>query len=810
MKQLSWLMIGLVLCMMVCATASSENDFCIKDEGCVDDSSSCIQINRGLKNRSDVSVGSKLVSAHDCLAPSKQGDDDTSKKAYEDKCWEQYFCESLPAEAQSVCQSSKITMVKNGDSDTEGAYISCNGWKSTASYDAGELARDHFSSPDAVRSGPMGAVGALMVKDDSNTLARTRLQVFERCKKGVGYDAVNIKLADATPNLNKFARDSDGKVVMQDSKKPCYCPLTRCDIQTNDILFSSKSDGDLKLELGKETMGKYKAAQVGDNLCIFLNTDTGYINLGCKRRKAQIPKEVLPPPQEATDKCLKVCNDVSHYPGRAFMPISGRVVECVKDALDLFVFGGDQDSGCENSIIARLHDHMKDLVKILLVLCIIITGIKITTDGAVDKKYMLALALKIGLVIWLSLGTGTNPDGTSGNGLRYLYNESVTVMSSLSKIFLNSSTDSSTPDDALCRYENEDYLVDKRKADGSYVSNGNGGALKVDKSYLAPFDSLDCRIAYYMGIQPHKLGPETPIVLVKAILPMFFSLQILPAILLIVFAIFVLSMLIYFLNFYVVSLIILAVTFALGTIMVPLILFEETKQFFDKWLKLITSTILQVVIVSGFMAFVLLTFDKIIFGDCKFTLQEENKELSWAQILNVGIGTPDTTASKGRKYWTIANIHGDQSGSCKSVGQSESCKKSLGYSLFRYLTGEGKCGSPYPTETTLFFEYTKLSYDALANMDTLITGLLKAIVMGFFIMLFSENLAQFAAELADGIDLTKYVGKSIKETFQDLAKQAATRNPGGNAAGKGGAMGGKGGGGSGGGGAPPSGVKVGR
>lgn len=280
-------------------------------------------------------------------------------------------------------------------------------------------------------------------------------------------------------------------------------------------------------------------------------------------------------------RCAVSCFSGEHNRSKALISLTGRVVTCVRNTLDVMF-----DERCvEKNILKNLQAQLKTAVYAALMLYIVLLGIKITTSGKPpSKQELLTAILKFGFVLYFTIGSGLN---------EIVYQGGRAAMSSLSNFLVQASTGK------LC-----------------YFSGYERGY-----EYLAMWDTIDCRIGHYLFIGMTKIAGGamgTVFGVFCLIIPLLFSLQIMLGFFLILFGVFVISIATSIVHFFILAMIGLGLMTYFGVIFVPMVLFSFTKQFFDSWWKMSVSFTLQPVVMSAFIAFPFLIFDYVMYADCDF------------------------------------------------------------------------------------------------------------------------------------------------------------------------------------------------
>ena len=611
-------------------------------------------------------------------------------------------------------QMSNITMVELGNIMTEGAYVKCNG--GTADLD--------------------------------------------NCTKNGAFSIVS-DYQSSTPNPKRIAHDKFSRVEINTSNGfPYYCPIIRCDVRTEDVAINVRgwvnTDGRLLIKKDQEFPFEYKKAesttsffnnikttisspsqgfvfrgvQFGNNLCVTLATTLGQYVLGCK----SYPSTYTPPPPspKPDDSCFKTtsCTSASSSHSRVFWSFSSKVVECVRDVLSIVFINDDK---CQNkNFLPALQKNLRTTVMIAIVLYIILFGVKlVTSNQLISKNEFFMLILKIALVLYFSVGIKGNNDQYESGLTTLIYPGGMAAMTSFSTFVMGAASSG-----GLCNYNANDY-------DPGY-------------EYLALWDNLDCHVAYYLGLYMIKDSGVSSNAfasgiygILGTIIPMLLSLELVLVILVIIYGLFVLAVAIYFVHFYVIAMVAFSIAVYVGVIVVPFALFSYTKQFFDAWVKLLLSYVLQPVIVTVFLAFLLLVFDSVIYGNCNFKKG------------NV-FGSYDTWTIDGSACTDPKNPR------CTNLTQ---CKDTFGWLFLGALDKDF-----VDTKSAIFFDYAVVGAEFKAIPDLAGTAL-KIVLFIYLLALFAEDLGSFASRLTSGPNIGQ-LAKDPAAMFKDIMKAITSKGAG--------------------------------
>ncbi len=585
-----------------------------------------------------------------------------------------------------------------------------------------------------------------------------------------GFYSTTANINEATPS-DKIAKNKFNKATILNpaDNKPYYCPMTLCDVATVDIKFKIKGPYSTSGRLSNDETAQvngitYKVTEVGNNLCAMLNLPAGWVYLGCKSLN---PKPSL----AANNSCFAktACTNAGSHHSKVFWSVSGRVVECVSDILYL-LFMQEKCNDTKNFLPA-LQDHLRTAVMAAVVLYVILFGIRVATGDQPPGKFELFMfVFKIGLVLYFSVGL-KGDSGQYESGLNWVYSFGRSAMTSLSEYIIGAASSG-----GLCRYNPSEY--------GEY-------------SYMALWDSLDCRVAYYLGLYDPGIAASAGTSIVSStvfgilglIIPAIFAMQILFVIFIIIYGLFIFSLLVYYVHFYVIAIIALAITIYLGVIAVPMALFQYTKKFFDNWLKVILSYVLQPVIITAFLAMMMLIFDTIIFGDCQFQTKEVGGYTIWYMSGESCTDPYDPRCKKNDKpknSCLAKNSCATSTDNWASIVTS--CKESLGWLLLGKLDQ-----SLLESKTFIFADFTIFSSDGISLIEKLTTVFLKVVIFAYLMSLFSESLNAFAADITSGPNIGRFA-TDPGNLFSQIMNQLRSKGGGGKGkgSGKGGGGGGKG------------------
>jgi type IV secretion system protein VirB6 len=583
--------------------------------------------------------------------------------------------------------------------------------------------------------------------------------------------------------LNNFHMDVDdskaeGRFVIDPMdgrrKKQCDIPTNNVQFYYEDTTFediggSTRVDCDLRA--GEECYFpsndfkflRFRARNVADRVCVQTLSIGGWINIGCKARIEQRGSDFMP-------NCIinqSVCSNKTLSNSLSLLPISSLVVECTKEMLKkVFIepcttcsLSGSNVS-TEANIFPKFQASMRKTVRLALTLYVIFFGIRLALGQEVKKSDAFIFIIKMALVIYFAVGfydNSTNCGSTTRDGLSQdLVPAFMGAARSLTNVVHRAASSN-----GLCLYEKSDYAE-------AYED-------------LLLWDALDCRIGFYLGLDPNSMSRAMQMYILKLLLPALMAFQIAFMVFSLCFAIFVLSITLYLVHTYILALFALTLVLYVGPIFIPMVLFEQTRPHFDSWVRLLFAYTIQPAVIVTFLGLMLGVFDQVYYGTCKF----EQIELPASVAKLVGVNKnlpffiikestdPDCTSSFGYKMSTWRGSS-DYTGSVANSGENFDSSSASS-------TAESSVGV-IETVSKPLLDFDTLSPAFAADM---LSGLLKLCLFAFLFYYASKQVSGFAADLTGAnaigdhaISPTKAVDGAIKLGKMALEKYLDSKTDG--------------------------------
>lgn len=576
-------------------------------------------------------------------------------------------------------------------------------------------------------------------------------------------------------------------------------------------IYRNQREGDsgTMVDIGIIPIFPWKVIKEKDKMCVATQSFSGWIAIGCKYIKEPYPISIysdfldLSSAQEiqntSTDYnnilSLTQCSNAGGCYKRAVdnsktgIVMSGPIIECVKEMIAKLMISNAVCSFSDvktvlnsasrtSSALFQFQVNMHKTVVALLTIYVIIFGFKIILAGDIPQKAEIVnFVIKFVFVVYFSVGI--NISQNSGNDLNRLdgmiewaFPFLLDGMTDLASWIISASSSE------LCKFYSTDYAP--------------------NMSHIALWDSLDCRISHYLGLdviqtmivdnasRNHDFSkldilsfPIPPYIylLIPAVISGNFTLISLA----LMYPLMVISVGAFVVNATVVCMISIVVLGVLAPLFVPMYLFNYTKGYFESWVKLLISFMLQPMVAIVFMTTMLSVYDFGFYGTCKYTSREIAFSGPQMQMttLNGALGTyvpGDNGGSRAIRYYTIDTDWSDNK-KYKNDEDRKGCINSLGFILNNPLawlfdTGEtivSNAVMPWIDDASgdeekkrfnfldaikgspgMFFNMLEVIYE---KIKTLALALLTACFTLYLMQHFSETLAEFAADMTEGVSI---------------------------------------------------------
>lgn len=527
------------------------------------------------------------------------------------------------------------------------------------------------------------------------------------------------------------ACSSDGELLKFCLHRPSggekICDIVSLSIGQSKIIKEISSDSLLQ---NNDIIGNIRltAQRIEGLVCLTMPTSRGPMPIVCRdgiNGDSSDDFSRFGEPQDSCKNISPVCYGQTVY-SQSLFNFTGNAVLCLKESLENVFYRG---SSCNSSSYKNLHSltsfsafHTKfrTLITVILVLYCIFYAIKTALKASDAKMSDLAnFLLRLGVIIYFAYGAQTG----------YMRKGQLT--------YPNAVTDYALP--ALTAAVPAFANIIFQAAGSQGLCSFDESKYKNDYGFYSLWDSIDCRIGYYFGMSfmynmdfagasnvktpikdnraagPASLKEQGNLAFFTVLLGFVLAGNIIIVACGLVFAIFFLSILLYFFTSYVVCLMTLYVMAYISPIIIVMFIAEKgsiLRGYFDSFLKIILSCTFQPAIIAGFLALLLTMYDSAIFGSCEF--QRHDYEASQRSFSTFELVLPEYN--------------------------QQDCINSAGYKLLSYYNGYG------------WGKYNLILFEIYRIKDVLSLGVNLIYVLFFSVIFyyFSSSISRFAASLTEG------------------------------------------------------------
>lgn len=427
------------------------------------------------------------------------------------------------------------------------------------------------------------------------------------------------------------------KIIDEDSVKNGTCS-GKSEIRNDDCSYNDKA-------------GKCK------NYCQLLNhcviTNSGYIY-----------ETDITSPYFST-ACLNFAGDSQNNYGYDSGIIAGKqshfttpIAQCVRETLENIFYNRAGHSKCKNpgevpntkgecsgrsyiyqqghqvaeqGFFSIIQTRIQLMIKMVLIMSITFMGIKILMGGKfMERKEIIMYIMKLALIMWFT--TSNAWQTTFFNGI---YKASESFSTAVMKLRVNPNESRrdgcqfgqiSTPqmiDVSTGTFTDSGMSITKRELSVNTVAVGK--PYPAGKEYLAIWDTLDCKIALYLGF-----GPSASVAnIAKLVLAGYFTgpIGIYFSVLTMIFGIFLVLFSLRVLYIFLASAMAIILMVYVSPVVIPLALFKKTENIFKNWLKELLSYSLQPILLFAYIGIFVTIFDEAIIGSATFRGNPPMKEL---------------------------------------------------------------------------------------------------------------------------------------------------------------------------------------
>jgi len=264
------------------------------------------------------------------------------------------------------------------------------------------------------------------------------------------------------------------------------------------------------------------------------------------------------------------------------------------------------------SIFGNIQNKMSGIAMFALVLSMTLFGISILmqkTDVA-DKKTIMIYLLKFSIICFFSLG-----EAWQGFFFKSVYDipaDLGTMVFNIRTPFGSRSLDKMDGCQfGLITSQNGEII------DNTNVEGQNRQIYPDGKRYLSMFDTMDCKVAKYLGIGVNGSVANIVIIILASLftgpIGIYFCLAVL------IFGLMILAMTIHAIYIFITSAISIIIFVFISPLIFPMLLFEKTKSIFDEWLKELLGFCIQPMLLFAYIGLAISVIDMTLVGSASYT-----------------------------------------------------------------------------------------------------------------------------------------------------------------------------------------------
>lgn len=401
------------------------------------------------------------------------------------------------------------------------------------------------------------------------------------------------------------------------------------------------------------------------------------------------------------------------------------------------------------SFFSTIQNGLQAAVKMVLCLSLMFYGMNVLLGKANigDKKDILIYIVKIGLVIYFATG-----DAWQTMFFRGVYSTS----SEFSRMVFKIEADQLEIKRDGCQFGTISLH------DGTQVSSGR--TYPAGKEYLALWDTLDCKIAIYLGFGPQVSAANIASLVIAGYFTgavgLYFALSVM------FFGVMMICATIRALHIFLSSCISIIIFVFISPIVIPTVLFKRTEGIFKGWLSELISFCFQPIILFAYIAIFVIVMDKSFIGSASFIGQAPTKTMVCNKICK---NLDGTTAA-----YTGANL--DIPPKCDQLGQKLIDPMNDSVACLINLNSFGK----FPGLELFGISIPVLINVLESNAKEKILTLLKAALIMYLLLKFMDEIPNITKDLIGGTALPSSNPDPIKifKKAMNLAREIQKRGMG--------------------------------
>lgn len=369
------------------------------------------------------------------------------------------------------------------------------------------------------------------------------------------------------------------------------------------------------------------------------------------------------------------------------------------------------------SFFTKLQSILEPTVKMILTLSIVFYGLKtLVGQGQIQSKELFMYIIKIGLVMYFATGDAWQTMFFDG-----VYSSS-TVFAQM--VFKLQTPDEDNKRDG-CQFGNlTDYS-------GKII--GSAAKYPEGKEYLAIFDTLDCKMARYLGFGPEASTSNLALLVaagwITGAAGIYFSIALLA------FGIILISATIRVIHIFLSSFFAILLMVYVSPLAITCSLFAKTNGIFKGWINQLLSYVLQPMILLAYIAIFISILDKTLIGSATFHGEPPNRYLLCKEFC---------TDSLGAEVDKVTSLNCSRLGDKLNMPKVDSFACMISIKGFDSWPGLELLGISLPFIVDLFLDHTK---------EKILT-ITKAALIVYFLTSFLDQIPGITSQLLGGAILS--------------------------------------------------------
>lgn len=314
------------------------------------------------------------------------------------------------------------------------------------------------------------------------------------------------------------------------------------------------------------------------------------------------------------------------------MHFTSIMVGCVKDML-VKIFMTNAASG-QSSFLEVVQHNLRGFILAVLSLYVSLVGIKIMlSEGELKRSDYIMFLVKFGMVLALNTSSfwyQPDPNGGPGSGI---FPALIYGSDELSSMFVGALAANDPLQLCSYPYNGAELLTDRVVT----LQNAGVSTAGYNGVKLSVWDMLDCKMINYLNLGSCHYDGMGMLISVLISVGFVFGLNIMFAVVLLIFAYFTVSMTFKFARISILASIAISTLVLMSPIFACFMLFDKTMPIFQAWIKSLIGHMLYPAFLMAYFCLVIMTLDSVYYGDINISaataqVASQGRSVSRSQI----------------------------------------------------------------------------------------------------------------------------------------------------------------------------------